>query len=37
VQREREKTLTTNYSSFGLQDKIAFVPGPSQGIGRAIR
>jgi len=26
----------TNYSSFGLQDKIAIVTGPSQGIGRAI-
>src|SRR5262249_3333489 len=28
--------LTTDYSSFGLQDKIAIVTGPSQGIGRAI-
>ena len=26
----------TNYSSFGLNDKIAIVTGPSQGIGRAI-
>src|SRR5438067_2937205 len=26
----------TDYSSFGLQDKIAIVTGPSQGIGRAI-
>ena len=25
-----------DYSSFGLQDKIAIVTGPSQGIGRAI-
>src|SRR5580658_9855397 len=28
--------MTVNYSSFGLQDKIAIVTGPSQGIGRAI-
>jgi NAD(P)-dependent dehydrogenase (short-subunit alcohol dehydrogenase family) len=28
--------LTADYSSFGLQDKIAIVTGPSQGIGRAI-
>jgi 2-dehydro-3-deoxy-D-gluconate 5-dehydrogenase len=28
--------LTPDYSSFGLQDKIAIVTGPSQGIGRAI-
>jgi NAD(P)-dependent dehydrogenase (short-subunit alcohol dehydrogenase family) len=27
---------TVNYSSFGLQDKIAIVTGASQGIGRAI-
>lgn len=26
----------TNYSTFGLEDKIAVVTGPSQGIGRAI-
>src|SRR5438876_8610237 len=25
-----------DYSSFGLQDKVAIVTGPSQGIGRAI-
>jgi 2-deoxy-D-gluconate 3-dehydrogenase len=28
--------LSNDYSSFGLQDKIAIVTGPSQGIGRAI-
>ena len=28
--------MTPDYSSFGLQDKIAIVTGPSQGIGRAI-
>jgi NAD(P)-dependent dehydrogenase (short-subunit alcohol dehydrogenase family) len=28
--------MTKNYSSFGLQDKIAIVTGASQGIGRAI-
>ena len=28
--------MTTDYSSFGLKDKIAIVTGPSQGIGRAI-
>ena len=28
--------MTGEYSSFGLQDKIAIVTGPSQGIGRAI-
>jgi 2-deoxy-D-gluconate 3-dehydrogenase len=28
--------MSTNYSSFGLQDKIAIVTGASQGIGRAI-
>jgi 2-deoxy-D-gluconate 3-dehydrogenase len=28
--------LTADYSSFGLQDKVAIVTGPSQGIGRAI-
>jgi 2-deoxy-D-gluconate 3-dehydrogenase len=31
-----EELLTPDYSSFGLQDKIAIVTGPSQGIGRAI-
>jgi 2-deoxy-D-gluconate 3-dehydrogenase len=28
--------LNPEYSSFGLQDKVAIVTGPSQGIGRAI-
>src|SRR5690349_4812986 len=28
--------MATDYSSFGLQDKVAIVTGPSQGIGRAI-
>lgn len=28
--------MAANYSSFGLQDKVAVVTGPSQGIGRAI-
>ncbi|HEV3196271.1 MAG TPA: SDR family oxidoreductase [Bryobacteraceae bacterium] len=28
--------MTADYSSFGLQDKVAIVTGPSQGIGRAI-
>ena len=28
--------MSADYSSFGLQDKIAIVTGPSQGIGRAI-
>jgi len=28
--------MTANYSSFGLQDRIAIVTGASQGIGRAI-
>src|SRR5882762_4999941 len=32
----RGGNLTADYSSFGLQDKIAIVTGPSQGIGRAI-
>ena len=31
-----EGDLASDYSSFGLQDKIAIVTGPSQGIGRAI-
>ena len=34
--RESGGTLTADYSSFGLQDKIAIVTGPSQGIGRAL-
>src|SRR5450432_2859210 len=33
---ETRKSEMTNYSSFQLQDKIAIVTGPSQGIGRAI-
>ena len=28
--------MSADYSSFGLQDKIAIVTGASQGIGRAI-
>ena len=28
--------MTPDYSSFGLQDKVAVVSGASQGIGRAI-
>src|SRR5690349_1304503 len=28
--------MAVDYSSFGLQDKVAIVTGPSQGIGRAI-
>src|ERR1700687_5536765 len=28
--------MAADYSSFGLQDKIAIVTGPSQGIGRSI-
>ena len=28
--------MSVDYSSFGLQDKIAIVTGASQGIGRAI-
>src|SRR5512146_2360328 len=28
--------MSKDYASFGLQDKIAVVTGPSQGIGRAI-
>lgn len=34
--RFKEEFLIADYSSFGLQDKIAIVTGPSQGIGRAI-
>jgi NAD(P)-dependent dehydrogenase (short-subunit alcohol dehydrogenase family) len=34
--KKTELIVNVNYSSFGLQDKIAIVTGASQGIGRAI-
>ena len=36
LQEVQRRLMSVDYSSFGLQDKIAIVTGASQGIGRAI-